>query len=134
MRCLLLQTGQVRCAIPIGQIRQVLRAAALYPLPGSSPELLGLAEVGGEPTPVLDLARLIQAPPGGIPAFPVHVVADIGTPERRERVALAADAALTITVIAPSEVAGPAAGLVQGEVMAGGHPTRLLDLEALEFE
>jgi chemotaxis signal transduction protein len=111
-----------------------MRAATLYPLPGASPELLGLAEVGGEPTPVLDLARLIQAPQGGIPAFPVHIVADIGSAGRKERVALAADAALTIAVIAPSEVAGPAAGLVQGEGMAGGHPTRLLNLEALEHE
>ena len=58
----------------------------VHPLPGASPELLGLAEFTGEPIPVLDLGRLVNAPPGARPTSPVTVVAWAGPPRARELV------------------------------------------------
>jgi len=132
VRCLVLLAGQIRCAVPVHQVRQVVRASSVFLLPGSAPELLGLAELGGEPVPVLDLARLVQAPPGGTPSCPVHVIAEVGPQGRRERIALAADAAEAIVWITVGSVVGPPSGLVRGETMAAGHPVSLLDLDALE--
>ncbi|HEX3532482.1 MAG TPA: chemotaxis protein CheW, partial [Thermoanaerobaculia bacterium] len=91
---LLVQAGEYVCALPLGAVRQVLRSLPLHPLPGSAPELRGLAEFAGDPLPVLDLARLARAPHGANPAFPVTVVAWAGPAGARELVGLAADAAL----------------------------------------
>lgn len=134
VRYLVLQAGQVRCAVPVHQVRRVVRAVPVYALPGSTQDLLGLAEIEGEPIPVLDLARLIQAPPGGTPACPVYIIAETGSSNRRERIALAADAAEEIVMLPPGGLAGPAAGLIQGEAVAGGQPVRVLNLAALEEE
>ncbi|HQT94282.1 MAG: hypothetical protein B7Z68_06935 [Acidobacteria bacterium 21-70-11] len=131
LRALLVETGEYLCALPINRVRQVVRALSVHPLPGASPELLGLAEFTGEPIPVLDLARLVGAPTGARPANPVTVVVWAGPPDARELVGLAADAALEIVEIAPADVAAAGPGLIGGEVALGGRPTCLLNLEAL---
>ncbi len=131
LRALLVETGEYLCALPVNQVRQVVRALPIHPLPGASPELLGLAEFTGEPIPVLDLGRLVGAPPAARPANPVTVVVWAGPPDARELVGLAADAALEIVEIAPADVAAAGPGLVGGEVALGGRTTCLLNLEAL---
>ncbi len=130
-RALLVETGEYLCALPINQVRQVVRALPVHPLAGASPELLGLAEFMGEPIPVLDLGRLVGAPPAPRPANPVTVVVLAGPPDARELVGLAADAALEIVEIAPADVAVAGPGLVAGEVALGGRPACVLNLEAL---
>ena len=59
-------------------------------------ELEGLAEFGGEPLPVLNLARLVNASPGANPSYPVTVVVWVGPAEAREMIGFAADAALEV--------------------------------------
>ncbi len=131
LRALLVETGEYLCALPINRVRQVVRALPVHPLPGASPELLGLAEFTGEPIPVLDLGRLVGAPTGARPASPVTVVVWAGPPDTRELVGLAADAALEIVEIAPSDVAAAGPGLIGGEVALGGRRAGVLNLEAL---
>ncbi|MFZ5788997.1 MAG: chemotaxis protein CheW, partial [Acidobacteriota bacterium] len=92
-RCLMVRAGDHVCAVPLARVRRVMRALPIFPLPGASPELLGLAEFGGEPLPILDLARLIAAPPGATAQFPVTLVVVAGPASDREVVGLAADAA-----------------------------------------
>jgi chemotaxis signal transduction protein len=128
---LLVRAGEAVCALPLGVVRRVVEALAVHRLPGSAPELLGLAEHAGEPLAVLDLARLVGAPPGASPRRPVAVLAWAGPAEARELVALAADAALAV-----AEVAAPAgregtAGLVAGEARVAGEVVRVLDLARL---
>jgi len=130
LRALLVEAGEHLCAVPVHQVVRVVRALLVHPLPGASPELLGLAEFTGEPIPVLDLARLVAAPPGARPAAPVTVVAWAGPPGAREMVGLAADSALEIAEIAPAEVV-TASGSLCGEASVGGRPVRVLNLEAL---
>jgi purine-binding chemotaxis protein CheW len=131
LRALLVETGEYLCALPINQVRQVVSALPVHPLPGASPELLGLAEFTGEPIAVLDLGRLVGAPTGARPANPVTVIVWAGPPHARELVGLAADAALEIVEIAPADIAGAGAGLVGGEIPVGGRPATVLNLEAL---
>lgn len=131
VRCLLARAGEQVCALPLNQVRRVVAALATHPLPGAAPELLGLAEFAGEPLPVLDLRRLIDAPPGAASAHPVTVVAWAGPPAGRELVGLAVDEVLSIAELAPGALAGTPAGLVSGEALAGGVAVRVLDLERL---
>ncbi len=128
---LLVRAGEYVCALPLGAVRRVLRSLPLYPLPGSAPELRGLAEFAGDPLPVLDLARLARAPQGANPTFPVTVVAWAGPPGSRELVGLAADAALEVAHLPADSVAGGDGALVAGEALVSGQVVRVIDLQAL---
>jgi len=135
---LLVRAGEYVCALPLGAVRQVLRSLPLHPLPGSAPELKGLAELAGDPLPVLDLARLARAPQGANAVFPVTVVAWAGPAEARELVGLAADAALDVAALPPGAVVAAApgsgggdGGLVAGEAIVGGQVVRVINLQAL---
>jgi len=128
---LLVRAGDYVCALPLTSVRRVVRALPIHPLPGSTAELKGLSEFGGEPLPVLDLARLIAAPPGANPAFPVTIVAWAGPAEAREMVGLSADAALEVVDVPLSSVVGGDGAFVLGEASVGGEIVRVLDLEAL---
>jgi chemotaxis signal transduction protein len=131
LRCLLVQAGQHLCALPLGQLRRVERALVAHPLPGGAPALLGLAEFAGEPLPLVELAQLIDAPPGATPACPVTVIAWAGPPASRECVGLAVDAALHIVELADEAVAGRSFGVVRGEASIAGRLVRVLDLSQL---
>ena len=131
MRCLLVQAGEYLCAVPLPQVRRVLRAVHVSPIPRVSAELLGLAEHGGEPLPVFDLARLVEAPPGPNPEAPVTVVVWGGRGDDRELIGLNADAALRLCDIDQGDVAAADRGVVRGEVLIDGEAVRVLDLEAL---
>ena len=130
-RALLVAAGEHVCAIPVTQVRRVVRALPVHPLPGAASELLGLAEFAGEPIPVLDLGRLVNAPPGARPSAPVTVIAWAGPPSSRELVGLSADAALEIVEIAPAEIAFSGTNSLCGEATVAGRPVRVLNLETL---
>jgi purine-binding chemotaxis protein CheW len=131
VRCLLVQAGDQLCAIPLRQLRRVVHAIRVTPLPGAAPELLGLAEFGGEPLPVFDLAGLIGSPRGPNPTFPVTVVGLAGGPGSAEPVGLNADAALRFVDLKAVDAAPNAAGIVLSEVLVDGQPVRLVDLSLL---
>ncbi len=128
---LLVRAGEYVCALPLAAVRRVMRALPLHPLPGSAPELKGLAEFSGDPLPVLDLARLARAPQGANPAWPVTVIAWAGAGATRELVGLAADAALAVTRLEPADVVGGDGRLVAGEALVAGELVRVIDLQGL---
>jgi chemotaxis signal transduction protein len=131
---LLVRAGEYVCALPLAVVRRVVRALPLHPLPGSAPELRGLAELAGEPLLVLDLARLARAPQGGNPAHPVTVVAWAGPAGARELIGLAADAALDVARLDAAAVMGGDGALIRGETVVGGQVVRVINLEALGQE
>jgi chemotaxis signal transduction protein len=131
---LLVQAGEYVCALPLRSVRRVLRALPVHPLPGASAELRGLSEFAGEPLPVLDLARLVGAPPGANPSHPVTIVVWVGAGDHREPVGLAADAALEVADVALSSVVAGNGGFILGEAPVGNAVVRVLDLEALGRE
>ena len=130
-RYLLVRAGEHVCALPLASVRRVVAALAVKPLPGSADELKGLAEFAGEPLPVLDLARLIGAPPGATPDYPVTIVAWAGPDADRELVGLAADAALEVVEVPVRSIVGGTGGVIAGEVSLRGEPVRAVDLKAL---
>jgi chemotaxis signal transduction protein len=128
---LLVRAGDFVCALPLRSVRRVMRALVVHPLPGATPELKGLSEFAGEPLPILDLARLVGAPPGASPPFPVTIVAWAGPPEAREAVGLAAEAALGVVAVPPGSVVVGDGGFIVGEASVGNDVVRVLNLEAL---
>jgi len=131
---LLVQAGEYVCALPLRSVRRVLRALPVHPLPGATAELKGLAEFAGEPLPILDLARLVGAPPGANPTYPVTIVAWAGPEDAREMIGLAADAALEVAEVSLASVVGGDGGFILGEAPVGDQAVRVLDLEALGRE
>jgi chemotaxis signal transduction protein len=131
---LLVRAGEYACALALGSVRRVVRAVTVHPLPGAEGELEGLAEFGGEPLPVLNLARLVNAPQGANPTFPVTIVVWVGPTGAREMVGLAADAALEVVHVAPDSVVAGDGGLLLGEAPVGAEVVRVLNLEALGRE
>ena len=131
---LLVQAGEYVCALPLRSVRRVLRALTIHPLPGATDELKGLAEFGGEPLPVLELARLVGAPPGAKPAYPVTIVVWVGPQDARELVGLAADAALEVSEVQLTSVVAGDGGFILGEALVDGEVIRVVNLEALGGE
>jgi len=128
---LLVRAGEYVCALPLLKVRRVVRALPVFPLPGASPALKGLSEFGGEPLPILDLGRLVRAPQGANPPYPVTVVVWAGPPDHRELLGLAADAALELAPLPAGGIVGGDGALIAGEAVIGGRPVRVLNLEAL---
>lgn len=131
---LLVRTGEYLCALPLASVRRVVRALTVRPLPGSAEELKGLAEFAGEPLPVVDLAKLVGAPPGANPDYPVTIVAWAGPQDARELVGLAADNALEVIDLPARSVVAGEGGVIAGEANVEGEPVRVLDLESLGGE
>ena len=59
-RFLLVRTGSLRCALPASHVVRVVRQLRCHAVPGSRSHLVGLAQYGGDPLPVLDLHVLLQ--------------------------------------------------------------------------
>ena len=131
---LLVQAGEYVCALPLVSVRRVVRSLTVHPLPGSAPELEGLAEFGGEPLPVLNLARMVNAAPGANPAYPVTVVVWAGPADAREIMGLAVDAALEVADVPTASVVAGGGGFLVGEAPIAGRVVRVLNLEALGRE
>jgi chemotaxis signal transduction protein len=131
---LLVRAGEYACALPLAAVRRVVRALTVHPLPGAAGELEGLAEFGGEPLPVLNLARLVNAPPGANPAYPVTVVVRVGPAEARETIGLSADAALEVVHVPAGALVAGDGGFLLGEAPVGSEVVRVLNPEALGRE
>jgi chemotaxis signal transduction protein len=127
-RFLLVRAGDALCALPLHQVRRVVRALTVHALPGSSAELLGLAEFAGEPLPVLELATLAGGAAPAAGAARVTVVARLGRGDAAETVGLHAEEALEIVELAPPS--GATRGVVAGEALAGERRVAMLDLAA----
>lgn len=140
-RHLLVRAGEDLCLLPLAAVRRIVRDLQVFPLAGAAAELKGLAELGGEPMPVLDLARLIGAAPGLSPQYPVTIVAwaggggaeagEEGTAESRELVGLTVDAALEVVRVPADAVVAGGEGIVRGEAPLGEGTARVISLAAL---
>ncbi len=57
-----MQAGALRCALPLTQVREVMRPLPLKTVTGLAPAVLGASVVRGIPLPVVSLARLLHQP------------------------------------------------------------------------
>lgn len=58
---LLLQAGDCVCAMPLADVREVMRPLPLEPIAGMPEFVMGLSVIRGAPTPVVQLSRLIHS-------------------------------------------------------------------------
>jgi chemotaxis-related protein WspB len=130
-RYLLIQAGEDQCILPLARVRRIVRDLQVTPLAGAGQELKGLAELGGEPLPVLDFSRLIGATPGANPAYPVTVIAWAGPAESRELVGLQVDAAVEVVTVSAESVVPGGEGIIRGDVSLRDRPVRVISLSAL---
>lgn len=86
-------------ALPVSHVLEVLRPLQVEPVPGTPEVVSGMSIIRGEPTPVLNLRRLVGAPPA--PSSRVLVVRADG-----RRVALEVDAVIGAERIARGTLEG----------------------------
>lgn len=55
--------GEVRYAVPIGAVREIVNPLPLVELPGSAPDVIGVADYRDEVVPVVDLRRRFSLVP-----------------------------------------------------------------------
>lgn len=130
-RYLLVQVGEDLCLLPLERVRRIVRELGVTPLPGTTAELKGLAEFGGEPLPVLDLGQLVQASPGPNPPYSVTVIGWAGPSEAHELVGLAVDSVLEVVDVPADSIAAGSDGVVRGEAILDGRQVRVVSLAAL---
>jgi purine-binding chemotaxis protein CheW len=63
VRVLLMRVGRRRWGILADEVREILRAARVRPLPGAPAIVEGMLDVRGEVLPVFDLARSLEGSP-----------------------------------------------------------------------
>ena len=130
-KALLARAGFFWCALPLRQVRQVLSAPKVYPLPGAADVVSGLAEVDGEPVVVLSLERLVKAPEGPGAEFPVILLVALDPANPGETLGLAVDEIGDLVGIDEERVVGPSRGPIRGEMQLGEQVVRVLDLRDL---
>lgn len=101
--------GGVRCALPLGDVREVARAVAITALPTAPPIVEGVIEVRGRVVPVVDLRRRLGLPAAGVHADQKLIVASAG----ERRVAIRVDAVDWVTRLDEDDIASPE-GVVRG--------------------
>lgn len=110
---LLFELGGQRYALPASQVREIVRAVTVLPLPKSPPLVEGVINVRGSVLPVLDIRARFR-----LPAKPAcHTDHLIVAWANARVVAIRADRALAL--VDPGEVVEPSAVLPSVEYVAG---------------
>lgn len=107
-----------RCALPLGSVTRIVRAAEITPLPHSPDAVAGVIDVGGKVLPVFDLRRHLQMPARPLALGDQFIIA---SSSRRELV-LVVDAVLGLIDASAAELpdvspVGGALSLADGLVL-----------------
>lgn len=102
---LVFEVAEARCAVPLEQVREVVRAVAISPLPGAPSVIEGIIDYRGATIAVLDLRARFGLPAREPDPSESMVIARAGT----RTVAMRVDAADWLAKVDPSIVddAGP---------------------------
>ena len=75
---LIFEIGASRFGLPSADVREVLRAVTIVPLPGAPPVVEGLINVRGRIVPVMDIRRRFHLAPKGLEVSDRLIVASAG--------------------------------------------------------
>ena len=133
--CTFVVAGQ-RFGLPVGIVREILRAQSTTPVPSADPVILGLINLRGEIVTLVDLRRRL----GFAPADPseggraMHVVVRIGD----EIVSLSVDAVGEVVELRPDRfeeppptVADPVRGMIEAVCQLDDGLVQILDVTTL---
>jgi chemotaxis signal transduction protein len=128
-RFVLVRSGTLKCALPASDVVRVVRGLISYPVPGSQPRLLGLAQYGGEPLPVLDLHAVVDGRPSRSRQRSTVI---LGRGQRRNRplLGLAVDAVLQVVSV-PSESVASGESEIIGDVTIENDEVKILETRRL---
>lgn len=68
---LVVQAGDLRCAVPLSLVREIMRPLPIRTVAGLLPAVLGMSVVRGAPIPVVSLSRLLHQPQANATRFVV---------------------------------------------------------------
>lgn len=100
---LLFEVGGQRYALPTADVRELVRAVAITPLPGAPPVIEGVVNVRGQVMPVLDVRARFALPPKPLDPSDIFVVASAGP----RGVILRVDRASQLTLVDDAAMAPP---------------------------
>jgi purine-binding chemotaxis protein CheW len=103
MDLLTFDVGGTRCALPVGDVREVLRAVAILPLPNAPAVVEGVINVRGSLVPVLDLRQRL-----GVPARSLAITDHLVLVHAGERdYALRVDQAVSVLTVPDAQLEAP---------------------------
>ncbi|MEW6368590.1 MAG: chemotaxis protein CheW [Acidobacteriota bacterium] len=114
-KILLLDIAGHRYGVPSEDVREVLRAVTVVPLPRAPGIVLGVINLRGSVVPVLDVRTRFRLPTREIRESDHFVVASAGG----RTVAVSVDRALDLTEVNPAAVEDPARAVPGAEYVAG---------------
>lgn len=112
---LIFDVGEQRYGLMSADVREVVRAVTIVPLPKAPPIVLGVIDLRGSVVPVLDLRTRFRLPPRDIQESDHLVVASAG----ERLVAICADHALDLKEIDAHVIEDPARAISGVEYVAG---------------
>lgn len=115
----MLRVHDITCAVGLGDVREVQRAAALSPLPNAPAVIDGVLNLRGELIPVLNLRRRFRLPESALSPSEHFVIVRAGT----RTVALRADRADDIVDAEAETLNGASANLPDVGSIAGAVKT-----------
>jgi purine-binding chemotaxis protein CheW len=132
MQLLLFELGSLRYALPAADVREILRAVAMAPLPKAPAIVEGIVNVRGTVVPVLDIRTRFRVPSKAVSHTDHLILASAGS----RLVALRADRVLDLMDLDTSDIAAPGALVPGAEYFSGvarlaDGPVRIHDLRTL---
>jgi len=129
-RFLLVRTGSLNCALPTADVVRVVRRLRCYAVPGSRSHLVGLAQYGGDPLPVLDLHVLVER---GVSSARHHSTVILGRGRRRGHsvLGLAVDEVLRVVDLPLRAATDSDSDLVGETVEFEGEEVKVLNTQQL---
>ena len=125
-RFLLVRTGSVSCALPTSNVVRVVRQLRCHPVPGSRSHLVGLAQYGGDPLPVLDLHVLVQGDPSNT-RHSSTVILGPGQERGHSVLGLAVDEVVRVVSLPRGDSADSDSDFVAERVKVKGEEVRVLN-------
>lgn len=129
-RYLLVRSGGLSCALPASDVVRVVRRLRCHAVPGSRSHLVGLAQYGGDPLPVLDLQALVEQ---GTSSARHQSTVILGRGRRRGRsvLGLAVDEVLRVVALPERAVEDSESGLVGEAIEIEGEEVKVLNTQQL---
>jgi chemotaxis signal transduction protein len=129
-RYLLVRSGGLSCALLASDVVRVVRRLRCHAVPGSRSHLVGLAQYGGDPLPVLDLQALVEQ---GTSSARHQSTVILGRGRRRDRsvLGLAVDEVLRVVALPERAVEDSESGLVGEAIQIEGEEVKMLNTQQL---
>lgn len=122
--CVRVRVGEEHYALDVAHVVEVADLGAPTPVPGAGPAFLGVGNLHGQVVPFLDLAALLGAGRGALPARAVVVEDGV------RRAGLAVDEVMSVGA-APEATEAPESSLLSGAALLDGTLVGIVDVPAL---